>query len=168
MRSDNGIRIFDKGGVVMKKVYLRHLFLLVLLVPFVTLSCDSVTTPEAGLNIVATVIQQTAGSAIFRIGVENTGTKTETLNFGSSQFYDIEVKDHGGHLLWQFSYGTYFLDMLWGLELAPGESSQVREYVWNLTGNDQKPLPSGLYKATIYITNSPRAEGLSKVVTLTI
>ncbi len=151
----------------MKKVFLLR-FLVVLLVPFVTLSCDSVTTPKVGMNIVATVIQQTGGSAIFRIGVENTGTKTEPLNFSSSQFFDIVVKDSRGHLLWQYSYGSYFLEMLWGLELAPGESSQVREYVWDLTGNDQKPLPSGSYKATMYITNSPRDEGLSKVVTLTI
>jgi hypothetical protein len=152
----------------MKKVYLRHLFLLLLLVPFITLSCDSVTIPKAGLNIVATAIQETAGSITFRIGVENTGTKTEILDFGSSQFFDIEVKDSGGHLLWQFSYDRIFLDVVWGFELAPGESSQVQEYVWNLTGNDQEPLPSGSYKATIYITNNPRDEGLSKVVSLTI
>jgi len=151
----------------MKNIYLRHLFLLVLLVPFITLSCDSVTTPKAGLNIVATVIQQTAGSITFRIGAENTGTKTETLNFFSSQFCDIEVKDSGGHLLWQYSYGLYFAAVVWGFELAPGES-QVREVVWNRTGNDQKPLPSGSYKAKIYITNSPRDEGLSSVVNLTI
>jgi hypothetical protein len=162
------MRIEEQGGVIMKKVYLLLLFLLVLLVPFVTLSCDSVTTPKAGLNIVATVIQQTAGSAIFRIGVENTGTKTETLNFVSSQFYDIEVKDSGGHLLWQYSYGSYFLDLVWDLELAPGESSQVREYVWNLTGNDQEPLHPGSYKARIYITSSPRDAGLSTVINLTI
>ncbi len=150
----------------MKNEYLRHL--LCLLVPFITLSCDSVTTPKAGLNIVATVSQQTAGSMTFRIGVENTGTKTESLNFGTSQFFDIEVKDGDRHLVWQYSYNAYFLCMLWRLELAPGELSQVQEYVWNLTGNDQKPLPSGSYKATVYITNGPRDEGLSKVVNLTI
>ena len=152
--------------VAMKKAYLRHL--LCLLVPFVTLSCDSVTTPKAGLNIVATVSQQTGGSTTFRIGVENTGAKTETLSFRSSQFFDIEVRDRGGHLVWQYSYGAYFLGVVWGIELAPGESSQVREYVWTHIDNDQKPLPSGSYEATVYITNYPRDDGLSKALNLTI
>jgi len=152
----------------MKRLWLRLSFLSILAVSLISLSCDSATSPRLGLNIVATVIQQTAGSITFRIGVENTGTKTEILTFFSSQFFDIEVKDRGGHLLWQYSYGLYFAALVWNLELAPGESSQVREYVWNLTGNDQKPLPSGSYKATIYITNSHRSEGLSTVISLTI
>ena len=151
----------------MKKVHLRNLFLLVVLVPFMTLSCGSVTAPKVGLNIVATASLQTAGSTTFRIGVENTGSKTETLSFRNSQFFDIEVRDRSGHLVWQFSHDAYFADMLWGIELAPGES-QVREFVWNHMGNDQKPVSSGSYKATVYITNSPRDEGLSKVVSLTI
>jgi len=152
----------------MKKVHLRNLFLLVLVVSFMTLSCGFVIAPKAGLNIIATASQQTAGSTTFRIGVENTGSNTETLIFGSSQFFDIEVKDGGGRLVWKYSHDAYFLTVGWSIELAPGESSRVYEHVWNLTGNDQKPLPSGSYKATVYITNNPRDEGLSKVVSLTI
>jgi len=152
----------------MKKVHLRNLFLLVLLVSFITLSCGFVTAPKVGLNIIATASQQTAGSTTFRIGVENTGPKTEALSFRNGQFFDIEVKDGGGHLVWKYSYDAYFATVVWSIELAPGESSRVYEQVWNLTGNDQKPLPSGSYKATVYITNNPRDEGLSKVVSLTI
>ena len=148
----------------MKRLWLRLSFLSLLAVSLISLSCDSATSPRLGLNIVASVSQHIT----FRIGVENTGQKTETLNFGSSQFFDIEVKDQGGHLVWQFSYGLYFATLVWNLELAPGESSQVREYVWNLTGNDQEPLPSGSYKAKIYITSSRRDEGLSTVISLTI
>jgi hypothetical protein len=151
----------------MKRVYLRLPFLLVLLVPFITLSCGSVTTPRVGLNIIATASQQTAGSMTFQIGVENTGTNTETLQFRSGQFFDIEVKDLSGHLVWKYSFEGYFTTVVWGFELAPGQS-EVKEYVWNLTGNDKNPLPSGSYRAKIYITNNPRDEGLSKVVSLTI
>jgi len=57
--------------------------------------------------------------------------------------------------------------LVWGIELAPGQS-EVKEYVWNLAGNDKDPLHPGPYKAKIYITNSPRDEGLSKVISLTI
>jgi len=151
----------------MKNSSLRLLFLLVILVPFMTLSCGLVTAPKVGLNIIVTANQQTAGSTTFRIGVENTGSKTETLGFRSGQFFDIEVRDRGGHLVWQYSYDAYFATLVWNLELAPGES-QTQEYVWTHMGNDQKPLPSGSYKATVYITNTPRDKGLSKVVSLTI
>lgn len=165
--SNEGIKDFPKRRRGLKKAFLRHMFLLVLLVPFITLSCGSVTAPEVGLNIIATASQQTAGSTTFRIGVENTGLKTETLSFGNGQFFDIEVRDRGGRLVWQYSHDAYFLDVLWSIELAPGES-QVREFVWTHMGNDQKPLSSGSYRATVYITNSPRDEGLLKVVSLTI
>ena len=148
----------------MKRLWLRLSFLSILAVSLISLSCDSATSPKLGLNIVASVSQHIT----FRIGVENTGLKKETLTFGSSQFFDIEAKDGGGLLVWQYSYNAYFLAVVWGFELAPGESSQVREYVWNLTGNVQEPLPSGSYKAKIYITNSPRDEWLSTVISLTI
>lgn len=149
------------------RAYRRLRFVLVLLVPLITLSCGSVTTPRVGLNVIATVSQQTARSMTFQIGVENSGTKTETLQFGSGQFFDIEVKDATGHLVWTYSFGGYFTALVWNLELAPGQS-EVREYAWNLTGNDKDPLPSGPYTAKVYITNSPRDEGLLKVVRLTI
>ena len=152
----------------MKRSRARLALLLILAVPLIILSCGSLTVPSLGLNIVASISQQTPDSLTFRIGVENTGPRTETLRFNSSQFFDVEVKDGGGHLVWQYSHNAYFLDVVWGFELAPGESSQVQEYVWNLTGNDQKPLPGGSYKAKVYITNDPRDGGLSSVIRLTL
>jgi hypothetical protein len=152
----------------MKKLWPLLSSLFILAAPFITLSCGSVTSPEPGLNIVTSISRQPAGSMTFRIGVENTGTKTENLQFGSSQFFDIEVENGSGHLVWQYSFDSYFLALVWGFELAPGQSSQVQEYVWNLTGNDKKPMPSGSYKAKIYITNNPRDEGLSSEIRLTI
>jgi hypothetical protein len=63
--------------------------------------------------------------------------------------------------------GADYLDVLWELELSPGLSS-VHEYVWDLTGNDQKSLPSGAYRAKIDITSSPRDGDLSAEIRLTI
>ena len=151
----------------MKKLWPRISFLLIVAVPFIALSCGSVTTPKAGLDIVASVSQQTAGSITFRIGIENTGTKTETLHFGSTQFHDIEVYDRSGHLVWQWSYGLNFLAVLSDLEFPPGES-QSGDTIWYLTGNDQKPIPFGRYTAKIYITSVPPDRRLSTVITLTI
>lgn len=151
----------------MKKGWLRLSFLLIVVVPLISLSCSSVTSPQPGLNIVASVSQQTAGSITFRIGIENTGTKTETLHFGSTQFSDIEVYDRSGHLVWQWSYGLYFLAMVSDLEFPPGES-RSGDTVWNLTGNDQKRIPFGRYTAKIYITTFPRDSRLSTVIELNI
>jgi hypothetical protein len=151
----------------MKKGWLRLSFLFIVVIPLIFLSCSSVTSPRPGLNIVASVSQQTAGSITFRIGIENTGTKTETLHFGNTQFFDIEVYDRSRHLVWQWSYGLYFLDVLSDLEFLPGES-QSGDTIWNLTGNDQKRIPVGRYTAKIYITSFPRDSRLSTVIELTI
>ncbi len=145
-----------------------YLLLLAIGVSLFALSCAGPSTsPKAGLNIVAMTGTQ-PGSVTFTIGVKNTGTATERLTFGSSQFFEIEVRNVSGHLVWQFSAGKYFLDLLWGFDLAPGESSQVQETVWDLKGNDGDLVPPGLYNATVYITNSPRNEDLSTVIRLTI
>ena len=147
----------------------RHRFsrFMILAVPLITLSCGSSTLPNPGLNIIASISQQTSANMTFRIGVENTGSTTKSLNFSNSQFFDIEVKDLSGRLVWRWSNGAGFLDVLWALELEPGESN-ARETVWNLAGNDQKPLSHGFYTAKIYITSSPRHPGLSSVIRLTI
>jgi hypothetical protein len=147
----------------------RHGLLLLLVgIAFVALSCAGpATAPKAGLNVVATTGTQ-PGSVTFGIGVENTGTATEHLSFGSSQFFDIEVRNVTGHLVWQFSAGKYFLDLLWGFDLAPGEKSEIQETTWDLKGNDGDLVSPGTYTARIYITSSPRNEDLVTVVRLTI
>ena len=142
----------------MKKLGFCRLLLALVALIF-SLSCGSITSPKPGLNIIASVSQQTAQSVTFRIGVENTGTETKSLSFRNSQFFDIELRNGGGTLVWQYSHDAVFLDFVWGLELAPGESD-VRDFTWNLTGNNGNAVPAGHYGAKVYITSSPREEGL--------
>ena len=144
-----------------------NLFLLVLVVPFFLGACGSVTGPKTGLDVVASIGQQTAESVTFRIGIENTGSETRTLSFSSAQFCEIEVKSLFGKMVWNFAHDATFATMVWELEVAPGET-KVRELVWDLTGNDQKPVPSGVYKARIVITGGSRDEVLSTEIGLTI
>jgi len=151
----------------MKNLRPRISFLLILAIPLITLTCDSVTSPNKGLTVIASTSRQAFGSITFRIGVENSGLTTETLKFGDSQFFDIEVQDLSGRPVWRWSYDKAFSQVVWGLELSPGESS-VQETVWNLTGSDQKPVSPGSYTAKIYITSSPRDERLTSVVHLII
>ncbi len=152
----------------MKKLWPRLSVLLIVAAPFITLSCDSVTAPKSGLNIMVTVSQQAVGSKAFRISVENTGLRTERLSFSTSQFFDIEVYNRSGKLVWRFSNHRYFLQVCWDLELASGESSRAYEHVWDHTGDNEKRLPPGLYKAKIYITGTPSDEGLTTVIDLPI
>lgn len=151
----------------MKNVRPLLSFLLALIILLITFSCSSTTSPDQGLILIAWVSQQTAESMTFRIGVRNAGWTTDTLVFTSSQFCEIEVKDQSGQVVWQLSYGRDFLALIWTLKLEPF-NSYVQETVWDLKGNDQEPLPSGPYTAEINITSSPRDEGLSTLIRLTI
>jgi len=151
----------------MKNLRPRLSFLMILAIPLIALSCDSVTSPKKGLTVIASTSRHAFGNITFRIGVENAGSTTETLEFGSSQFFDIEVRDLSGRLVWLWSYGKAFFAVVWGLELSPGESS-VQDTVWNLIGNDQKPVAPGSYTAKIYIMSGPRNERPTSVIRLII
>jgi hypothetical protein len=140
---------------------------LALAVPLLALSCGSAASPSAGLVAIASISGQTAESVTFRVGVKNTGAKTQTLIFGSSQFFDIEVRSLTGKLLWRFSEGKLFLDVLWGLALEPGQSS-VQEAAWDFAAGGEAPLFPGPCTAIVTITSFPRREGLTTSIRLRV
>ncbi len=142
----------------------------------VMLSCSSPTSPLSpsgksgisaqGLQLVVTATKG-GGNVTFTIGVENSGSATQTLQFGSAQFFDIEVKDHLGNLVWRWSNDKVFATVMLGIDLAPGESSsQTAE--WDLIGNNGQRVFPETYTAKIYITSSPRDEALVVEIPLTI
>ena len=153
----------------MTSTRLRWPFLMAvsLAVLLISPSCGLITGPGPGLNIVASISQQSAESITFRIGVENTGSKAETLNFGNSQFFDIEIRTASGALVWRWSTDKIFLDIVWALDLDPGESS-IQETVWDLTDDLQKLLPHGTYRAKVFITSQPRDGDLVSEIFLNI
>ncbi len=116
----------------------------------------SVSTRSAG----------TSGLAI-DISVKNTGSRAVTLSFSASQAYDIQVKNGLGVVVWQWSHDKYFLQVLWNLELAPGESRSY-EGLWDLKGNSGSVVPSGVYSGKAYLTNSPSDPGLVAHFTVTL
>lgn len=167
----------------MKIARMRNIFLLCSAALLIMVSCSSVSSPNMGLIIIASITQEAPGTRTFRIGVENAGTKMETLDFTSGQRFDIEIRDlpmksdpllhkrplvERGKVVWRFSKHNLFPQVLGRLELAPGESRVFEEVVWDLTGDDGAPLPPGSYWAEIYITSVPRYKHLSTVVPLTI
>ena len=155
----------------------RLLFLTVLAVSLGVVSCDSGGSPlspisrsqlnATGLGVTVATSGQQTGGLTFRIGIKNDGLREETLHFSCSQMFDIEVTDGRRRLVWRWAYDKAFLQVLWQVELSPGESYS-QEANWDLTGNDKKPLPPGSYRARVYITNCPRDEGLGVEFTLII
>lgn len=126
--------------------------------------CDSATSPldpinpnrlrSDGLHLVVSTVRTGPDSLTFRHALQNRGPEDQTLTFGSSQGFDIEVRDLDGDFLWQWSYGKAFLDVEWNLELAAGES-YTGETGWDLKGNDGRPLAPGTYKCKFYVTCTP-------------
>jgi len=129
----------------------------------------SPTSPLAGsrLKVLATVSGPAAGHVGFRIGLENATKTTKTLNFSNGQFFDIEISDRGGTAVWRWSHDKLFVDVLWDIELEAGEA-YVQDAEWDLKDNLGRAVPSGTYTCRVWITNSPRDEGLVTETSLTI
>lgn len=148
----------------------KRIVFLAVLIPFLwTVSCNSGSSPfspvtrdllsPSGLRLTVSASGQGAGSLTFFIEIRNEGGQQVNLDFGSAQVFDIVVKDSSGTTVWQWAYDKYFSALVWRLELTPGQSYS-QEAIWDLTGNDKRPLPSGSYKARVNITNYPRDSGL--------
>ena len=140
-------------------------------------SCDSTTSPSrplnraqlkaAGLQMAVSITPAGVGRMDFRIGIENGGQEEATLGFTDGQFFEIEVTDRSGNLVWRWSHDKGFTDALWSLKLGPGESYE-QTADWDLTGNNGKPLSPGSYGCRVIITCSPRDEALVYETSLTI
>jgi Intracellular proteinase inhibitor len=144
---------------------------------FFVAACGTSTSPTsplnrtqlkaAGLRMIATVSGPSGGAVTFGIGLEN-GTATPlTLVFSSGQFFDIEVADRSGDVVWRWSHDKGFTTAFWDLELQAGES-YVRNATWDLKDNNGRSVPSGTYGCRLWITNYPRDEALVSETTLTI
>lgn len=59
--------------------------------------------------------------------VSNPGPDTAVLSFATGQRYDMALVDAGGRLVWRWSEGMMFVQMLGAERLAPGDSLVYRE-----------------------------------------
>jgi hypothetical protein len=56
----------------------------------------------------------------------NPGTDTTVLRFATGQRYDVEIHDTAGVVLWRWSEGRMFMQMLGQLAVPPGETVSFR------------------------------------------
>jgi hypothetical protein len=140
-------------------------------------ACGSSTSPTnplarsrhrlSGPSLVVSIGRTSTGTMPFDIGVANEGLTDLTLVFNDGQFFDIEVSDPGGTILWRWSHDKSFILSGWYVELAP-ERSYHQRTDWDLTGNDGKPLAAGTYGCRVWITNDRRDEWLVYRTSITI
>ena len=111
------------------------------------------STAERGLSL--TLV---AGKGTFKTGqpislelkVHYVGKEPLTLSFSTSQRYDFQIEKEGGEILWRWSDGRMFAQVLGQFTLSP-ELPHVR-YRAVFEGH----LPPGRYKVRGILTTSPR------------
>jgi hypothetical protein len=136
---------------------------------FVLASCGSTTSPTAPLTrtklkaaalyVIATISGPSGGTVAFKIGVQNDTSSNLSLDFTSGQFFDIEVSDRSGNVVWHWSHGKGFTTALWSLDLEAGQA-YTRDATWDMKDDNGRSVPSGTYGCRIWITNSPRDQAL--------
>lgn len=93
-----------------------------------------------------------------RLTVRNSRLEPLTLNFGSSQRFDLSIKDEQGREVYRWSEGKAFLLVFGSEQLGTGE----RNYVISvpLVSRSGAALPPGRYAVEAWVTNiaPPRLE----------
>ena len=91
--------------------------------------------------------------------VFNNSDQVVSLEFTSGQQFDFLIRDSNGRLIWRWSEGKFFIQILGMLTLAPGES-QTFSASHRFADNQNGPMPEGLYTVTGRLASpSSRVEG---------
>jgi hypothetical protein len=121
-----------------------------------------VTAPELSVSLALDRHLYTPGAQpaelLARLTVRNSRLEPLTLNFGSSQRFDLAVKDEQGREVYRWSEGKAFLLVFGSEQLGTGE----RNYVISvpLVSRSGAALPPGHYAVEAWVTNiaPPRLE----------
>lgn len=98
---------------------------------------------------------------VIEVRLENTGEETLNFEFSTSQKYEIEISDEDGKVLYTYSKGKSFLQVLQNLALKPGESQVWTEKL--NAGKDEVELKPGSYKITSTITGRLLNDGAGPI-----
>lgn len=100
-----------------------------------------ISAPESGFGISLT---QTQGSLDARLTLRHTGPEPLNLNFSTSQQFDLQVFDENGKVVYQWSEGRGFLQVLTSLTISG-------EKLW-LVEIPPDRLPPGRYAVRAWLT----------------
>lgn len=90
------------------------------------------------------------------IYVKNVGSETSSLFFVTSQKYDINIKDAGGHEVWSWAKGRVFTMAIEEMQIEPGRQ-ETFSYLWNQMNADNNPVPPGRYVIEALCTSKQTA-----------
>lgn len=96
-----------------------------------------------------------AGNPVtFRLSVCNDQSSSVTLNFNSSQRFDIEVLRGDGSVVWRWGADKQFAQVT-GSETFPAGCRLIGEERWDGTAQGGEPLPPGDYLSRGRLTSNP-------------
>ncbi len=100
-------------------------------------------------------VEPKASECQFTLTVKNTGSKEAALKSATTQKYDIVVKNDKGEVLWQWSEGKTFSQMLEELKIvAKGEMAFSEK--WNYKDKNKKAVKPGKYQAQGAVKTKPK------------
>jgi hypothetical protein len=163
-----------EGVIVMKSTACVAVLLSFLLA---TYSCQSGSSPlspgsgevvkASGLKLVASASGLGTGGLTFRIDLKNEGKSAVSVEFSDSQVFDLAVSNMAGDLVWKWSHDKAFLQVMWQLDLKPGDVCS-RTADWDCKANDGSPLAPGIYRVKAWILSYSPDKDLSVEFSITI
>jgi hypothetical protein len=94
-----------------------------------------------------------------RLTLRNTGWGPALLLFPSGQDYDVLLRNDKGEVVYQWSAGKFFPEVVRRLPFGPGEKNFAISVP--LTDKDGKPLAAGRYVAEAWLATQPRSYAAS-------
>lgn len=90
----------------------------------------------------------------FTITARNDGKKTVILPLPTAKQYDFKVRNKNGDLVWQWSDGKFFINMLQSMIFALREE-KVYTQEWNMKDNNGRTVPPGVYQVEGSLATNP-------------
>jgi hypothetical protein len=127
----------------------------------------TISQPEVAFSLSAAV--STAGSPptlITRLTLRNSQPGPISLTFNSGQLYDLELRNEAGDVVFRWSNGRLFSQIVQTIAFQPGETNYVIETA--LADRTGKPLPAGKYIAQGWLTAAGPAKAYSASISFQI
>jgi len=108
------------------------------------------------VNMAAGANPQTVVPVMSALFIVRNTSQPIALTFPTTQRYDFDIRDANGNIVYRWSDGQAFGQIVITENFGPGEKDYGVRVA--LAGADKNPLPAGRYTAEAYLTNTgPKA-----------
>lgn len=88
------------------------------------------------------------------IKARNDGQRPVILPLPTAKQYDFTVRNKDGEMVWQWSNGKFFINMLQSMIFALREE-KVYTQDWNMKDNSGRTVPAGIYTIEGFVATNP-------------